>query len=235
MAKRSISTGMTRMEKILGGILLAVYLIILPLAADPLFDGIGKLFGTALSDDARNAAYYYILFVLTVIAFWGYFGRTTRVFFDHLGTSFVSVGLGLIAFYGLNEIAWRVLRLLSVSQTNLNDQAILARIGSAPYSTVLIVVFLAPVVEEAIFRGYIFGNLREVSRPAAYLVSCFLFAFLHVWKYVAASWDFSYLLVMVQYLVPGVVMAWCFERSGSLWGSILLHAVVNGLAVWSAI
>ena len=235
MAKRSISAGMTPLEKVLGGVLLAVYLVILPLTADPLFDLIQKLFGMTISDSVRNAAYYYILFALTIIAFWGYLGRTTRALLDHIGTVLASVGIGLIAFYGLNEIVWRVLQFFSVGQTNLNDQAILARIGSAPYSTILIVVFLAPVVEEAIFRGYIFGNIREFSRAAAYLASCLLFALLHVWQFVAVSWDFSYLLVTVQYLIPGLVMAWCFERSGSLWGSILLHCIVNGLSVWRVI
>ena len=235
MAKRGVTAGMTRMEKILGGVLLAMYLVILPLTAAPLFDFIQKLVKTTISDNARNAAYYYILFALTLIAFWGYLGRATRAFLDHIGMGLSSVGIGLIAFYGLNEIVWRVLKLFSVSQTNLNDQAILARLGAAPYSTILIVVFLAPVIEEAVFRGYIFGNLRETSRAAAYLVSSLLFAFLHVWQYVAVSWDFSYLLLMVQYMIPGLVMAWVFERSGSLWGSILLHCIVNGLSVWSVI
>lgn len=235
MAKRSASAGMTRLEKILGGCLLAVYFIILPLTADPLFDLIGKLFGMTISDGARDAAYHYILFALTLIAFWGYWGRTTRAFLDHAGTVLASAGIGLIAFYGLNELVWRVLQFFSAGQANLNDQAILARIGSAPYSTVLIVVFLAPVVEEAVFRGYIFGNLREYSRPAAYLVSCVLFAFLHVWQFAAVSRDAAYLLLALQYLVPSLVMAWVFERSGSLWGSILLHSAVNALAVWSVL
>ena len=90
---------------------------------------------------------------------------------------------------------------------------------------------LAPVVEETLFRGYVFGNLREVHRGLAYLVSCLLFALLHVWQFAAARGDLTYLLLMVQYLVPGAVMAWTYERSGSLWGSVLLHGVVNGLAV----
>lgn len=235
MAKRSASAGMTRLEKILGGVLLAVYFIILPVTADPLFDLVGKLFGMTISNGARDAAYYYILFALALIAFWGYWGRTTRALFDRAGTVLTSVGIGLVAFYGLNELVWRMLRSFSAGQTNLNDQAILARIGSAPYSTILIVVFLAPVVEEAVFRGYIFGNLREYSRPAAYTVSCFLFAFLHVWQFAAVSRDAAYLLPALQYLVPGLVMAWVFERSGSLWGSILLHGAVNALAAWSVL
>jgi hypothetical protein len=88
------------------------------------------------------------------------------------------------------------------------------------------------VVEEALFRGYVFGNLREYSRGAAYVVSCLFFALIHVWPLFAESWDMGYLMAMAQYLVPGAVMAWTYERSGCLWGSVLLHCAVNALAVW---
>ena len=58
MARRSVSAGMTRLEKILGGGLLAIYLFVLPLTADPLFDLIGKLFGITIAEGVRDAAYY---------------------------------------------------------------------------------------------------------------------------------------------------------------------------------
>lgn len=235
MADRGNISGMTQVEKRLGGAVLAVYLLILPLAADPLFDFIQRVFSISAGGGARDALYYYILFGLTVIAFWGYLGREGVAFFNRPGHALASVGIGLAAFYGLNGILFRLLRLLSVYQPNLNDQAVLARIASAPRSTVLILVFLAPIIEESLFRGYIFGNLRAYNRWAAYLASCVLFALLHVQPYFAGSWDLAYWAVMVQYLVPGAVMAWTFERSGSLWGSVLLHGAVNALAVLSVV
>ena len=52
-----------------------------------------------------------------------------------------------------------------------------------------------------------------------------------MWQFAAVNHSWTYLLQMLQYLVPGLVMAWTYERSGTLWGSVLLHAAVNGLAV----
>lgn len=234
MARRRTGTDMTRTEIILGGAALALYLVVLPLTAEPLFDGIERLFALSLGEDVRDAAYYYILFALTAAALWGYFGRTTRAFFDHAWRTLGNVGLGLVAFYGLNELSWRILRMAAGGQVNLNDQAILARMGDAPRTTILIVVFLAPVVEEALFRGYVFGNLREYSRAAAYLASSLLFAGMHVWQFVVLQHNLAYLPVMLQYVAPGLVMAWVYERSENLWGSVLLHGMVNALAVWSA-
>ena len=65
------------------------------------------------------------------------------------------------------------------NQTNLNDVNISAQIDTAPRTTLIIVLLLAPFVEEVLFRGLVFGGLRNRSRVVAYLVSCLLFAFLH--------------------------------------------------------
>ena len=221
MARRGLSAGMSGREKALGGAVLALYLAVLPYVSGPALDLLERLLGMRLGESVRNAIYYYVVFALVVIVFWGYLGRTTRAFLDRPG--------GVLA--SLNEICGRLLGLVLEGQVNLNDEAIVGRMVDAPRTTILIVVVLAPVVEETLFRGYVFGNLREVHRGLAYLVSCLLFALLHVWQFAAARGDLTYLLLMVQYLVPGAVMAWTYERSGSLWGSVLLHGVVNGLAV----
>lgn len=231
-AKRDAGCGMTGPEKIGGGVLLAVYLVVLPEASDYLFGLLEGLLGSGLRGSVRDMVYSCVLFCLTLVVFHGYMLRTARVFFDHVGETLGTVGLGLIAFYGLNELSWRILRLAPGDWVNLNDQAVLERLGAAPYGTVLIVVLLSPVVEEVIFRGYVFGNLREYHRWAAYVFSCVLFALPHVWPYAAESLDWKFPLLLGRYLLPGAVMAWTFERSGCLWGSVLLHGIVNGLAAW---
>ena len=97
----------------------------------------------------------------------------------------------------------------------------------------LIVVLLAPFVEEVLFRGLVFGCLKEKSRIFAYILSCALFAFLHVWTAAVSNWDLGYLILMLQYLVPGLVFAWAYEHSGTLWTSILLHMLVNALSLFT--
>ena len=77
------------------------------------------------------------------------------------------------------------------------------------------------------------SGLREKSRIFAYLLSCALFALLHVWNVAIAQWDLGYLILMLQYLVPGLVFAWAYEHSGTLWTSILIHALVNALSLFT--
>lgn len=233
MAKKAASSYMTTLERVLGGVFFAVYLLVLPFASDPLFAGLERLLGRSLEGSLRSMISYYLLFALTLVIFWNYLGRTTGYFLSSLWHTLGTAAVGVIAFYGLNELCYRAIGLVLEGQQNLNDVAISVQIDDAPRSTVLMVVFLAPFVEEVLFRGYVFGNIRQHSRVAAYAVSCVLFAFLHVWQFAVVNRSLSYFLLMLQYLAPGLVLAWTYDRSGTLWGSILLHAAVNGLAVWS--
>ena len=88
-------------------------------------------------------------------------------------------------------------------------------------------------MEEVLFRGLVFGNLRHRSRLLAYAASCLLFALLHVWQFAVVRQDLTYFLLMLQYLVPGLVLAWAFEHSGTLWTSVALHALANALSMWT--
>ena len=43
----------------------------------------------------------------------------------------------------------------------------------------------------------------------------------------------SILLIALQYAVPGLIFAWAYDRSDSIWIPIAAHAAVNALAVWT--
>ncbi len=231
-AKKGASALMNRTERVAGTIFFIVYLLVMPLLLDRIFDIAETLLDTTISESLSNVLYYYTLFAVTVILFHSFISATTQRFFDNLNRCCGSVGLGLIFFYGANELFYRVSHVFFDGHTNLNDVTIAAQVHAAPRMTTLIVVILAPFVEEVLFRGLVFGCLREKSRVVAYIVSCALFAFAHVWTFALSGWDFSYFVLMLQYLVPGVVFAWAYDHSSSLWSAILLHAAVNALSIF---
>ena len=232
MAKRKSVSYMSAGEQIAGTVFFVIYLLVLPFATTPLFKLTERLLDVTLSEGLRNTIYYYILFAVTIIIFHGFLGRTSRHFADNLGGACRAAVVGIIALYGLNELAYRLTHVLMGNRTNLNDMTISAQVQDAPRTTLLIVVLLAPFVEEVLFRGLVFGNLKSKSRAVAYLLSCALFAFLHVWQFALVNQDITYFVVMLQYLVPGLVLAWAYEHSGTLWASIGLHAIANALSVW---
>ena len=231
MAKRKAASYMTPGEQIAGTVFFVIYLVVLPFAAGPLFRLAGRLLDVTISAALQNVIYYYVLFAVTVLIFHKFLARTCRNLADNLGGACRMLLVGLVGLYGLNELAYRLTNLVMVNRTNLNDTAISAQMDSAPYMTLLIVVLLAPFVEEVLFRGLVFGNLKGKSRTVAYVVSCALFALLHVWQFAVVYQDVTYFLLMLQYLVPGAVLAWVYDRSGTLWTSIALHALTNALSV----
>ncbi len=232
MAKRKSAAYMTPGEQIAGTAFFVIYLVVLPFVTGPLFRLAGRLLGITFSAAVQNIIYYYILFAVTLIIFHKFLGRTCRHLADNLGGACRMLLVGLVALYGLNELVYRLTNLIVVNRTNLNNTAISAQIQDAPRVTLLIVVLLAPFVEEVLFRGLVFGNLRSKSTAVAYAVSCGLFALLHVWQFAVVNQDITYFLVMLQYLVPGAVLAWVYDRTGTLWTSIGLHAAANALSAW---
>lgn len=81
-------------------------------------------------------------------------------------------------------------------------------------------VLAAPLFEEFIFRGLIFGGLRRMAGalPAA-LASAALFAIVHP------------PLAMVPVFVLGLCAAWAYERSKSLLAPMLVHAAYNAMVL----
>lgn len=81
------------------------------------------------------------------------------------------------------------------------------------------IAVLAPMYEEFFFRYLIFGTLRKhVDFPVAAVTSAMVFGLAHGMP----------LLIPVTALL-GVVMAWVYERTGSIWAAILFHVSWNGV------
>ena len=231
MAKRKSAAGyMTPGEQIAGTVFFVIYLLVLPFAAGPIFDLAARVLGTSLSQSLRSAVYYGLLAVTALVIFHGFLGRTTRNLMDNLGSACKGALGGIVALYGLNELVYRLSHLLTGNQLDLNDSVISAQIQAVPQTAMVIVVLASPFVEEVLFRGLVFGNLRNKGRVPAYLISGLLFAFLHLWQFVLVHQDTAYFLVLLQYLVPGLALAGVYEYSGTLWSSIAVHAAVNALA-----
>ena len=119
---------------------------------------------------------------------------------------------GVLAPFSINGAATRI-----VNQVNGYAGFQLADVAAG---------VVAPVVEEIFFRGFLFGLLRR-RHPLwlAYIVSAVLFTVLHN--------DPSHMnLAQMAGLSIGICMlavmlAWVYQRTGSLYPGILAHAVNN--------
>jgi ABC-2 type transport system permease protein len=85
-----------------------------------------------------------------------------------------------------------------------------------PYWLAAAAIGAAPVFEEFIFRGLIFGGLRRsLNLPAAALASAAIFGLIHP----AAA--------VIPVAIMGLIAALVYERTGALTAPMLVHAVYN--------
>lgn len=87
----------------------------------------------------------------------------------------------------------------------------------------IVLVVVGPFVEELMFRGYLFGWLRRSNIgfvPTTLIVSS-LFALVHF------QWN-----VALDVFVLSLVMCYMREKTGSLWTSVIIHALKNGVAFY---
>lgn len=100
-----------------------------------------------------------------------------------------------------------------------------------PGKLVIVGLLLAPVVEETLFRGVVFGSLRGRSGALAYVLSVFLFSFYFVWQDIVFSFSPGVFLTLLRYVPAGIVLAWAHSHSGTVWAPILLHIMINCVTV----
>jgi len=92
------------------------------------------------------------------------------------------------------------------------------------WASVFLLVIVAPLTEEVMFRGLILrAFLRRFRVGAAFLLSSMLFGLVHLnpWQFFSA-------------FALGLMFAWWYARTGSLVPSMLGHALANAMVVGNA-
>ena len=89
------------------------------------------------------------------------------------------------------------------------------------FSRIILLVIVAPLTEELLFRGIILRGLLNWHRPtAAVVLSALLFALMH-----CNPWQFFSPLCL------GLLLGWIYVRSGSLLLCVCGHALSNGFSI----
>ena len=111
-----------------------------------------------------------------------------------------------------------------------NNETVTELISTNRYVMLAASVIFAPIVEETLVRGVVFGTIRPASRVLAYIVSALLFTLMHNWQYFGLHPFVSILLSCLPYLPASVALAWVYEKGGTIWAPITLHALINAMS-----
>ncbi|MCC6978103.1 MAG: CPBP family intramembrane metalloprotease [Candidatus Melainabacteria bacterium] len=169
------------------------------------------------------------------------FKKTLALNLDSLnGSRWAVVWRALLAFAWIVVLTQVVERLLPVSHV-VDPAADFARSlsGVPALLFVFLGVIVAPIVEEIVFRGFLYNAVRTSFRSdkamaffgskgwgdlAAAFTSALVFGLFHMnfMQFPALNWA-----ALPIYTVTGMVMSESYRRSGSLYVPILVHAFNN--------
>lgn len=141
-----------------------------------------------------------------------------------VGMFFVMVGLE----YGINVIRMALTGSID-TENQVAIEALVSQVNITMIGMLLYAIFLAPVVEELVFRGLVINYFFHHSWWWANIIlSGFLFAFPHM-GYIPTN--LPDLLSYVLYMSMGMVLASVYKKSGQIQDSIAIHFLNNALSM----
>lgn len=229
---------LSRREILTGSIYLVVHIFLLPSLLPYFFYHCFPDLYARMDMGTLNCIYYLISFVAVFLLLLRFLKESFYHFCDHKGQGILSVFSGYLVQWVVNMALSLLLSavlaglLPTTTPANPNTDSL---VGMADYNRGALIasaVTLAPMVEEPLFRGVVFGGLRRKNRYLAYIVSYLLFAVYHLWQYFVLDYSPWLFLSLLDYLPVSIALAWSYEQGGSIWTPIFLHMFLNAVSLW---
>lgn len=133
------------------------------------------------------------------------------IFFQRIHFSISLIFLGLFLMFMTSLLAGAFMQAIGIEGVSDNQAAIEAMLGAGWYTVLMVFifsVFLAPIVEELVFRKAIFGLVTEkTGNLAAIFISAFFFALIHV---------ITDPIMILSYFPLGLVLGFMYYYSGKV-------------------
>lgn len=226
MAKVHYDIGpkMTKTQTLLGWLYLPFFALLTALGIQMLASALRW----PLSEYTLNIANMSVNLVFVLLVYHRFLLKSFRGFTENFWHFIQTLILGFALYYTLQLVLTAPLILLE--DTTANNKVVEGLLGDNTTVMVIFTVVVAPIVEETLVRGILFGSIHGKSRILAYVVSVLFFTAIHVWQH-AGTMSIGLLLAnCAAYIAPSVALGWTYEKSGTILCPILLHAVINALA-----
>jgi membrane protease YdiL (CAAX protease family) len=147
---------------------------------------------------------------------WGMFGLR------RVSAKWLLLGAGAVVLgYVANVVIFALYAAVTGDASDPQEALKGAALGTAPRFALLVLLggVLVPFTEELLFRGLLYAWLRRWGVPLAVVASALVFGLFH---------GFSVVFFTAAFL--GMISALLYEKSGSLWPSVVMHSLNNTLA-----
>lgn len=183
-------------------------------------------------DGKGDTLYSLIMLVISVYLTRDLLGRSINVLAENPGKVFKTIittlPLMLLGSFVLNYL----ITTLTGQVEAENQSMIIDLYAQAPYLIIIQALLYAPIVEEIMFRGLVFGSLSKKSNFIGVLVSSSLFGLVHVLSSVLSG-NFADLWFFPTYALLGFFLNRAYIKSGSIVSSMALHFLNNAIGLWA--
>ena len=217
--------GLTKKERFALLIYFPVHLLALPLL-------LGFFYKKgSLDESLANFLVYAAGTLYMFIALGRFLRREFDPFCDSILRCVLQIGGSYLAVLAFNSLFTVLLMLVTGSPEvgNPNNDQIIDLAEKSPGMIKAMGIFLAPIVEELLFRAGLFATVREKSRTLAHILNILAFSVYHVWSY--ALLEPRYAFYLIQYIPVSWLLARCYEKTRSIWTPIFLHMVINAVSM----
>ena len=130
----------------------------------------------------------------------------------------------VLAYLAYIGCAILIALLIQPEQEDVTEQLGYGESAIADVVVAILVIGVAPLTEELFFRGFMFAGLRRrMPFIVAAGISAGIWGLFHYTG--AGTWG-----VVIQLAAFGVILSWLYQRTGSLWPAVAVHALNNALA-----
>lgn len=150
---------------------------------------------------------------------WVSLGFTRLLNWSDIGLALAGYIVYFVAVLGATFVITKLIPGFSANQSQ--DLGFTTLYGVERLLGFVVLVVVAPIVEETIFRGFLYGKLRESRMPMwpAILTVSALFGLAH------GQWN-----VGIGTFILSIVLCYLREATGSVWAGILVHMINNAIA-----
>lgn len=132
-----------------------------------------------------------------------------------IGLWIISAGIIALTYSFLREyIDWQAIH-SSMEARHINEKTFTI--------IFLYIMFGNSLLEEYFFRGIIYYQASQISKPFAYLLSALMFSLYHI--VIFSTWFSGYILGLALFwlFMGGIFFSWLYEKTGGIWSAWIFH------------
>lgn len=235
--EKKITVFMTKQEQFAGLCYLAFQNLLLPGVLRSLL----TILGVRQEDAVLNLLFFAVNFVAAAILFRGFWAASLKDFTRKAWPCIWKAITALLVCKAVGLLLNLLLRqwqpdyfqntALGPALRNPNDMHIGQMVQRMPMLFGFATVCLVPPVEEALYRGLVFGGIYRKSKIAAYAVSVLLFSVIHLLGYLSIGDPMLLGLCFAQYVTPALCLCLLYGMTGSIFAPILMHMAYNAIGI----